>query len=133
METVKEKGLMARYRVTKIDGTTNPDAEYFVLRLDDKGSDPVHIAACREAINTYADAIKSHLPLLHDDLKRLYGALWASSVASQKVEKLQEENRILKELNGGKLLAYDAMKNMLDDYALQINELKARLPEPPKI
>lgn len=42
-------------------------------------------------------------------------------------DKLKEDNKILKELNSGKLLAYDAMKETLERYALQISELTEQL------
>jgi len=82
------KGLHQRYYIQKIvktDGSflglqedklelhpVDKDAEYFVLRLDDGGSDPKHIEACRIAVNAYADAIKDHLPELAKDLKERY-------------------------------------------------------------
>lgn len=53
----------------------NKDAEYFVLRLDEGGSDIEHIKACRIGINAYADAIKNHLPELSNDLKTRYPLL----------------------------------------------------------
>jgi hypothetical protein len=65
-------GLYNRYRVEKRDGQTDPNAEYFVLRLDDGGSDPAHIAACRKAVMTYADEIEQHLPQLAADLRARY-------------------------------------------------------------
>lgn len=47
-------------------------SEYFVLRLDDGGKDPVHIAACRKAVLCYAEEIKYHLPELSKDLIERY-------------------------------------------------------------
>lgn len=67
------KGLRKRYRVEKVDGTTDPNAEYFVLRLDNGGSDPKHITACRKALMVYADEIEAHLPDLAQDLRNKYG------------------------------------------------------------
>lgn len=46
----------------------DPKAEYFVLRMDKNGSDPVHIEACRKAVLVYAEEIKNHLPQLSEDL-----------------------------------------------------------------
>lgn len=66
------KGLHARYRVEKIKGPTDPNAEYFVLRLDSGGSDPRHIAACRKAVLAYANEIEDHLPSLAADLRERY-------------------------------------------------------------
>jgi len=58
-------GLHQRYKVTKADGTTcDPNAVYFVLRLDSGGSIG-HIASCREAAVAYA-AASQHYPDLKD-------------------------------------------------------------------
>ena len=65
-------GLYNRYLVEKREGQTDPNAEYFVLRLDDGGSDPAHIAACRKAVMTYANEIEPHLPQLAADLRERY-------------------------------------------------------------
>lgn len=66
-------GLHSRYKVGKLEGPTSPFAEYFVLRLDDGGSDKKHVAACRKAVLTYADEIEGHLPGLAEDLRERYG------------------------------------------------------------
>lgn len=72
-EALKSQGLVPRYTVTKASGKPNdPGAEYFVLRLDDGGKDPKHVAACRKAILVYADAIEDHLPYLAADLRAKY-------------------------------------------------------------
>jgi hypothetical protein len=69
------KGLHQRYYVEKVDGEPiDPKAEYFILRLDNYGSDPKHIAACRKAIITYAKEIKNHLPKLSKDLIERYAS-----------------------------------------------------------
>lgn len=65
-------GLHQRYIVHKVNGKTDLNAEYFVLRLDDGGSDPKHIEACRIAVNAYASAIEPHIPGLAKDLKKRY-------------------------------------------------------------
>jgi hypothetical protein len=76
--TIKEerkRGKYDRYKITHIDGSpTDPDADYFVLRLDDGGSDPAHIEACRRAILMYAIEIEEHLPMLAADIQRQYGS-----------------------------------------------------------
>jgi hypothetical protein len=78
METIptqseNPKGLHQRYIVEKANGDTmNPNAEYFVLRVDPYGNDPKHIAACRKALMTYANEIKDHLPELSKDLIERY-------------------------------------------------------------
>lgn len=67
-------GLHLRYYVTKTNGEPiDPRAEYFVFRLDDFGSDPKHIKACREGILKYAEKIADHLPQLSKDLIERYG------------------------------------------------------------
>ena len=48
------------------------------------------------------------------------------AILLNQIESLKEENRILKELNGGKLLAYDQMKEMLEQYAIRIKELEEK-------
>lgn len=53
----------------------DPDAEYFVLRLDHNATNKEHLKACRIAINAYADAISSVLPDLAADLKERYPLL----------------------------------------------------------
>ena len=76
MKTQQENtnGLYNRYIVSKASGEPVDDvAEYFVLRLDEYGDDPEHIAACRKAIMTYAEEIKDHLPQLSADLIEKYG------------------------------------------------------------
>ena len=66
-------GLHGRYNIIKIDGTSVDErAEYFVLRLD-KGGEPNHVEACRQAIMTYASYIAEHIPKLAQDItKRWY-------------------------------------------------------------
>lgn len=84
------KGLHQRYYIQKVDGYTlsydffgnpihhpsfkdvDPEAEYFVMRLDSGGKDRKHIAACRKAVLTYAEEIKDHLPELSKDLIERY-------------------------------------------------------------
>ncbi len=69
----KRKGLYNRYHIAKANGKpVDPNAEYFVLRLDENGSDPKHIAACRKAVLVYADEIKDLLPALAKDLMDKY-------------------------------------------------------------
>lgn len=54
--------------LTQVD----PEAEYFVLRLDGKG-EYNHVEAGRKAIITYAESIKEYLPHLVEDLIERYG------------------------------------------------------------
>lgn len=87
-QTENPKGLHKRYFVSKwIPGletkhewplerritAVDKDAEYFVLRLDNGGKDPNHIAACRKAVIAYAVAIEPYIPELAKDLIERYG------------------------------------------------------------
>lgn len=79
-QTENPNGFHARYQVMKFlpDGTVvppDPDAEYFVLRLDDGGSDPIHRFACRKAISAYAEFVAPHLPDLAVDLRKRYSVV----------------------------------------------------------
>ena len=70
----KTKGLYQRYKIQHMDpadGPDDPNAVYFVLRLDNGRRDPIHIRACRIAALTYAKEIGDHLPKLRDDLVRV--------------------------------------------------------------
>lgn len=70
----KNTGIINKYKITKADGSSvDPDAEYFVLRLDDKGKDPIHVKACRAAVQEYAKQIANHLPILSAELLTKYG------------------------------------------------------------
>ena len=68
-------GLYQRYVVSKKheeeDGKTDPEAVYFILRLDAKGKDPKHARACQRAALTYAEGMRGHIPQLADELVRL--------------------------------------------------------------
>lgn len=51
-------GLHQRYIVTKADGSpVDPNAIYFVMRLDSGGKDPTHIQAGRNAACEWANTI----------------------------------------------------------------------------
>lgn len=68
------KGLHRRYYIEHADGRPVHDcAEYFILRLDNYGSDPKHVEACRKAVLVYAEEIKNHLPELSKELFEKYG------------------------------------------------------------
>lgn len=74
-ESENPNGLHQRYRITKADGTPcDPDAMYFVLRLDSGGSDAAHIRACRSAAKVYAGLVyidTDHLQQVGLDLFKL--------------------------------------------------------------
>jgi hypothetical protein len=62
------KGLYTKYIIQKADGSpVDPDARYFILRLDD--GEYVH--ACRAAAAVFARHVRHHNPDLADDLARL--------------------------------------------------------------
>ena len=81
-------GLHQRYVIRKVVGAkitnqilgtynlitkpVDPLSEYFVMRLDNGGKDPVHIDACRKAVLYYAELIKDHIPQLSKDLIERY-------------------------------------------------------------
>lgn len=68
-ELENPNGLHQRYHVSKVTGEpVDENAEYFVLRLDENGDDPVHIESCRKAILVYAENIKDHIPELSKNL-----------------------------------------------------------------
>jgi len=68
------KGLHQRYNVYKANhSSVDEHAEYFVLRLDERGKDKIHVNACRTAMMTYANEIQDHLPELAKDLRERYG------------------------------------------------------------
>lgn len=61
--------LFGKIFVTK---AVDPAAEYFLLRLDDKCKDKIHVEACRKAVLHYAELIKDHIPKLSKDLIERY-------------------------------------------------------------
>ena len=78
MSTQQENpdGLHGRYWIRKADGRLcDPDAIYFVLRLDKWGSDPAHLKAGRFAARMYALHLQiskaAHLEQLAKELSEL--------------------------------------------------------------
>lgn len=66
-------GLHQRYKVERLNGPTDPNAVYFVLRIDCNGKDGAHIHACRLAAQAWAMAVAkdptaSHLHQTASDL-----------------------------------------------------------------
>ena len=81
-ESENPYGLHRRYKIRKADGSKcDPNAIYFVLRLDSEGDDFGHISACRAAARAYADFVLSgeeetgHLTEIGEDLNRLLNSL----------------------------------------------------------
>lgn len=70
-------GLHQRYHVEKVYGETDPTAQYFILRIDNRGDDVQWIRACRDALSTLCDSLDDmgHMPELslqiRDELRRL--------------------------------------------------------------
>lgn len=66
-------GYHARYNITKADGSPcDPEAVYFVLRIDAGGKDHHHVNACRSALRAYIDQLwDGPLDDLACDLDRL--------------------------------------------------------------
>ena len=60
-----------KYKLVDVD----KDAEYFVMRLDEKWEDREHVKACRIGIHAYADAIEATIPQLAKDLRERYPLL----------------------------------------------------------
>jgi hypothetical protein len=70
------QGLYNRYIIEKANGEkTDPNAIYFVLRVDGLGKDINHQLACRKALRVYAEEIKDHLPQLSSDIVELLNGL----------------------------------------------------------
>ena len=69
-ELEKKSGVLNRYMVLHADGSVcDPDAVYFVLRLDSHPNcDEKHVMSCRAACRTYAGLVKDHLPALSHEL-----------------------------------------------------------------
>jgi len=68
-----KEGLFYKYIISKPFGNwVDPMAEYFVLRLDNKCKDKVHLAACRAAILTYVEEIQDYKPKLCQDILDKY-------------------------------------------------------------
>ena len=68
-------GLFQRYNISRTDGTEiNPNAEYFILRLDGHSKDKSHVTACRLAVLAYADAIAPTKPKMAQDIYERYNA-----------------------------------------------------------
>lgn len=66
------KGLHKKYEIKKIGSTEKVTGEYFVLRLDDKCEDEIHLKACRKAVLAYAESINPVNPKLSEDIIKRY-------------------------------------------------------------
>lgn len=73
--TVEEnpRGLHQRYKVEKLYGDQDPDAVYFVLRLDKRGDDTIWTSECRVAARGLAIALmgRKHLREVAEELYKL--------------------------------------------------------------
>jgi hypothetical protein len=81
-QIMNEKGLHRRYDVKPLDGENDPNAVYFVLRLDHQGSDRKHTQACRLAALEFARQTANKE--LADDLRSLV-AYHAGMAAAREV------------------------------------------------
>lgn len=88
-----ERGLFRRYEVTKLSGKTDPNAEYFALRVDNKGKDVKHLVACRIGLHAYADAIEAHLPLLAKDIRERYPLYSQAQIADMEEVRQSDAKR----------------------------------------
>lgn len=53
-------GLHSKYKIEHTDGSPiDPEAIYFVLRIDKKQKNLIHQIACREAAYKYCEEVKS--------------------------------------------------------------------------
>lgn len=114
-------GLINKYIISKTDGSpVDPDAKYFILRLDPNGNKE-HVIACRKAINTYLQAIREYLPELSHDLYKLYGTHKTVMV----VKEINDDNiKIVSVQIGDRLVTIE--KNLIPDKIfsnLKINDL----------
>ena len=62
----KKRGLYRKYKVEKVEGPTDPDADYIVLRID-SGE---YVEACRGAVFEFAKQVASQNPTLARDLRQ---------------------------------------------------------------
>lgn len=71
-QTENPHGLHQRYSVRKAYGKDDPSAEYFVLRIDNRGDDQHWLRACRDALAVLCDSLDDmeHMPELSGDIRR---------------------------------------------------------------
>jgi hypothetical protein len=75
--------LHQKYILKRTDGKPiDEKAEFFILRLDELGHNPVHLNACRRGVLAYADAIAATKPELAKDLYNRYN----STVGKDKIQ-----------------------------------------------
>jgi len=82
LPTEPSDGLYGRYLVLHSDGTkVHPESFYFVLRLDDHQSDPIHRKACHAAAWAYCQMVNgTHLDKVGVDLMERISADGASEL-----------------------------------------------------
>lgn len=77
-ENNEKVDLINKYTVAHTDGSPiDPQAEYFVLRIDAAQQDTDHYNACLLALQQYANDIKKTQPVLADDLNTRYIYPWS--------------------------------------------------------
>lgn len=72
-------GLHQRYDISKKDGDNDPDAEYFVLRIDGGGDDPIWQAACQDTLMFLAERVKQYMPKFTTTVRDKYLSLVESN------------------------------------------------------
>jgi len=91
--------IFNKYNITKKNGDLiDEKAEYFVLRLDDKCRDKVHLDACRLAIIEYAHHVSysHHLFELYKEIMDRYG--W-ETITKNIMEDIVYDNGFVDRLN----------------------------------
>lgn len=124
-------GLHGRYYIEKADGRpVDPDAEYFVLRLDANG-DRAHVGAGRDGIAVYADAIERTIPQLAGELRQRYflkaGFVHAWELMAAGTFKTHEDKGWLeRELNHGEQIAlmHSELSEALEGLRKNLNDDK---------
>lgn len=91
-------GLHQRYRVSKADGTPcDPQAMYFVLRIDPHGDDHGHVVACQRAARTYCENAPPHMRQVAADLTMLLDT-YSEAMAEFERGDYQELDEVVAEL-----------------------------------
>ncbi len=81
-DQTEPRGLYKKYQVTKIEGDTDPNALYFVLRLDTDH-------AARVAAISYANRVADENPTLAKDLYEVCIACAQTPAQRRELEKFQ--------------------------------------------
>ena len=89
----KEDGWKLKYIIEKVDGSpVDPDAEYFVLRLD---KDP----HARVAALAYADSVEKDNPVFATDIRNHVAAYGKGEVGKKEQKEILSEIRTIEEFD----------------------------------